>query len=109
MIARRLRDVEPAPSHPRQVKTRKAAAVLGDPSTARRAITSAGEAMEREHRDELLEIGGEFRLSRATLHYLAGSAIVEIPQALTEATGELERAAELYTAGPEPGEDRTEE
>jgi hypothetical protein len=83
----------------------RSAARLGDPSTARRAIASAGEAMEREHRDELLEIGGEFRLSRATLHYLAGSAIVEIPQALTEATGELERAAELYTAGPEPGED----
>jgi hypothetical protein len=83
----------------------RAAARLGDASTAQRAITSASEAMEREHRDELLEIGGEFRLSRATLHYLAGSAVVEIPQALAEATGELERAAEMYTAGPEPGED----
>ena len=32
MIARRLRHVEPAPSHPPQVKTRKAAAVLDNPN-----------------------------------------------------------------------------
>jgi hypothetical protein len=83
----------------------RAAARLGDASTARRAIASASEAREREHVDELLEIGGEFGFSRATQHYLAGSTIVEIPQAEIDAINELERATELYTAGPEPGED----
>ena len=83
----------------------RAAARLGDASTARRAIASASDAREREHVDELLEIGGEFGFSRATQHYLAGSTIVEIPQAETDAITELERATELYTAGPEPGED----
>lgn len=83
----------------------RAAARLGDATTAGEAIASAGEAREREYNDDLLEIGGEFRLSRATQHYLAGAAIIEIPEAMTEAITELERATELYATGPEPGED----
>ena len=59
----------------------RAAARLGDATTARRAIESAKEARERAHQDDLLEIGGEFGFSRATQHYMAGSALVEIPQA----------------------------
>jgi transcriptional regulator with XRE-family HTH domain len=83
----------------------RAAARLGDAVTARRAIDSAAEARAREHQDELLEIGGEFRLSRASQHYMAGAAIIELPGATTEAITELEQAAELYAADPGPGED----
>jgi tetratricopeptide (TPR) repeat protein len=82
----------------------RAAARLGDTATARRAIVSASEAREREHHDELLEIGGEFSFSRATQHYKAGSVLIEIPQAETEAIEELERAIELYSADPASGE-----
>jgi transcriptional regulator with XRE-family HTH domain len=83
----------------------RAAARLGDAATARRALASAAEARERAHQDELLEIGGEFRLSRASHHYLAGAAVIELPAATTETITELEQATELYAAGPEPGED----
>jgi hypothetical protein len=51
----------------------RAAARLGDAATAQSAIASATEARERSHRDELLEIGGEFGFSRATQHFMAGS------------------------------------
>ncbi len=85
----------------------RAAARLGDAGDARRAITSADEAREREHSDDLLEIGGEFGFSRATQHYLAGSILIEIPQGEAEAINELERAEALYAAGPEPGEDHS--
>jgi hypothetical protein len=51
----------------------RAAAGLGDAATAQSAIASATEARERSHRDELLEIGGEFGFSRATQHFMAGS------------------------------------
>jgi hypothetical protein len=83
----------------------RAAASLGDAETARRAIAAAHEAREHEHHDDLLEIGGEFGLSRASGHYLAGSTLAEIPDADPEAITELERATALYAAGPEPGED----
>ena len=82
----------------------RAAARLGDSDTARRAIDAAHQACEREHHDELLEIGGEFGLSRASQHFLAGSVLTEIPETTGEAVVELERATSLYTAGPEPGE-----
>ena len=82
----------------------RAAARLGDTTAAHQAIVSATEAREREHRDDLLEIGGEFGFSRATQHFLAGSALVEIPQTQTMAIDELQRATELYAAGPGPGE-----
>jgi transcriptional regulator with XRE-family HTH domain len=83
----------------------RAAAHLGDAATARRAITAATEAREREYHDELLEIGGEFSTSQATHHYLAGSALIEIPEGAEDAASELERAVDLYEAGPGPDEE----
>ena len=82
----------------------RAAARLGDATTARRAIESATEARERAHQDDLLEIGGEFGFSRATQHFMAGSGLLELPQAQSAAIEELQRATELYAAGPGPGE-----
>ena len=87
----------------------RAAARLGDVDTARGAVTAAHQAREREQHDELLEIGGEFGLSRASQHFLAGSTLVEIPDAAAEAVVEFERATSLYAAGPEPGEDHSYE
>jgi hypothetical protein len=89
------------------LKLGRAAARLGDAPAARSAIVAASDARERGHQDELLEIGGEFNLSRATQHYLAGSTVIEIPDAQAEAISELEHAAELYAAAPEPGEDHS--
>jgi len=86
------------------LKYGRASARLGDAGEARRAITAAGEAAEREHQDEMTEIGGDFDLSRASRHYLAGSALIEIPGAGDSAAAELEQAAGLYAAGPGPGE-----
>ena len=82
----------------------RAAARLGDAAAAQSAIVSAAEARERCHDDELLEIGGEFGFSRATQHFVAGSGLVELPQAQSVAIEELQRATELYGAGPGPGE-----
>jgi transcriptional regulator with XRE-family HTH domain len=86
------------------LKYGRASARLGDADAAHSAVASANEARERQHHDELLEMGGEFSLSRASQHSLAGSALIEIPGAEDEAAGELEHATELYAAGPEPGE-----
>ncbi|MDQ2875253.1 MAG: hypothetical protein M3Y33_10830 [Actinomycetota bacterium] len=86
------------------LKYGRAAARLGDADATRQAITAAGEARQREHTDDLLEIGGEFRLSLASHHSLAGSALIELPGAEAEAAGELQRATDLYAAGPQPGE-----
>jgi hypothetical protein len=86
------------------LKLGRAEARLGDAGIARRAIAAAREAREREYTDELLEIGGEFELSRASQQYLAGSILIEIPDAEGEAVTELERATESYAAGPGPGE-----
>lgn len=86
------------------LKYGRAAARLGDAATARRAIAAANEAAEREYRDELVEIGGDFDLSRASKHYLAGSALIEIRGAGDSAVAELESATDLYAAGPGPGE-----
>jgi hypothetical protein len=83
-----------------------ASARLGDTDSARRAIGAARDARERDHRDELLEIGGEFTYSQAVQSYYSGFVLSEI-QAGTgsrEAIAELERATELYRAGPGPGE-----
>jgi hypothetical protein len=84
----------------------RAAARLGDSDEARSAITAAVEAREREHHDDLLEIGGEFLFSRATQHYYSGSTLVETPQT-AEAIAELDTAMRLYAAGPEPGEEHS--
>jgi transcriptional regulator with XRE-family HTH domain len=85
----------------------RAAARLGDADAARAAIAAAQDAREREHQDDLIEIGGEFVFSRASQHYLAGSAVIEIPSGQEEAITELEQATELYAVGPEPGEDHS--
>lgn len=86
------------------LKYGRAAARLGDTSGARTAIRDAIDARDRGHDNELQQIGGEFDLSRASQHYLAGSILIEIPGAGEEAVAELEQAAELYAAGPQPGE-----
>jgi hypothetical protein len=86
------------------LKFGRATARLGDADGARQAIVAARAAAQREYGDDLLEIGGEFRLSLASQHSLAGSVLIEIPGAEDDAAGELERAADLYAAGPEPGE-----
>jgi hypothetical protein len=85
----------------------RAAARIGDAGTARQAITAAADARDRDHTDDVLELGGEFGFSRATQHYLAGSILTELPDAAADAVTELERAASLYEAGPEPGEDHS--
>ena len=83
----------------------RAAARLGDPDTARQAVSAAHEARESDYHDDLLEIGGEeFLLSRATHHCLAGNASAEISGGERWAVEELEQAISLYDAGPGLGE-----
>jgi len=87
------------------VKYARAAARLGDADGARRAISEAQDAREREHSaDVVLAIGGEFGLSMATQSYFSGSALAEIEGVESEAAEHLERAVSLYDAGPGPGE-----
>jgi tetratricopeptide (TPR) repeat protein len=81
-----------------------ASAAVGDADTARQAIGAAHDARDREHHDELVEIGGEFNFSRAAQYYYAGFVLSEVPQETNEAITELESAVERYEAGPEPGE-----
>jgi transcriptional regulator with XRE-family HTH domain len=82
------------------LKYASASARLGDMDVASRAVLAAHEARANQQHDDLTEIGGEYALSDATHHYLAGSALAEI-----SGTGsEIERAVALYTAGPNPGE-----
>jgi hypothetical protein len=85
----------------------RAAARLGDPATARRAIGAAAEAREHEHHDELLEMGGQFGFSLATHHYLTGATLAELPGAEQDAAAELEHATALYERGPGPGEEHS--
>jgi len=85
------------------LKYARAAARTGETEAAQQAITAAKEARERDYTDDLLEIGGEFRLSWASHHSLAGSALIEIPGGERDAAAELEQAAQLYQS-PEPGE-----
>lgn len=86
------------------LKYAQAAAKLGQADDARRAIGAAHDARDREYHDDLLDIGGEVVISRATHHYFAGSALAEIDGAERDAASELEQAAALYAAGPLPGE-----
>jgi hypothetical protein len=84
-----------------------AAARRGDTASARQAIAAARDARDREHHDELLEIGGEFGFSRATQSYYAGFLLSEAargPRHSVEAAAELEHATSLYAAGPDLGE-----
>src|SRR5205823_2097898 len=89
------------------LKYGRAAARLGDADVARRAIGQAQDARERLNEDDLLPLGGEFGFSRASQHYLAGSTLLEITGAEHDAIAELERATELYEAGPVEGEDHS--
>jgi hypothetical protein len=82
----------------------RASARLGDGEAAQAAVAAADEAREREHHDELLDMGGEFGFSFATHDYMAGSALLDIPSAQGDAMSRLERATERYAAGPGPGE-----
>ncbi len=84
-----------------------ASARLGDAGRVRQAITAARDARDRDHHDELLEIGGEFGFSRATQSYYAGFVWSEAASGKAgsdEAVTELESAIGLYAAGPGPGE-----
>jgi transcriptional regulator with XRE-family HTH domain len=86
------------------LKYAQAAAQLGDADEARRAVAAAHDAIQRDHHDDLIEIGGEFALSQASHHYFAGAALVGIHGTEREAATEIERAVDLYGAGPGPGE-----
>ncbi len=77
---------------------------MGDADAARRAVRDAHEAWERDYADELMEMGGEYAVSRATHHCLAGVALASIGDAQVEAAQELERAIGLYDEGPGEGE-----
>jgi tetratricopeptide (TPR) repeat protein len=88
-----------------QLKVARAAARLGDIDAARQAIAAAHQARESDYTDDVVELGGEFAISLATHHAFAGAAFADIAEAEDEAAGELERAVELYSAGPRPGED----
>jgi hypothetical protein len=79
-----------------------AAARRGDAASARQAIAAARDARDRDHHDELLEIGGEFGFSRATQSYYAGFVLAQARAG--DAAAELEDATGLYAAGPDPGE-----
>jgi len=84
-----------------------ASARLGDAESARQAIAAARAARERDHHDELLEIGGEFGFSRATQSYYAGFIMSEAARGQAgsdEAITELAGATALYATGPGPGE-----
>jgi hypothetical protein len=86
------------------LKYARASARAGDPDGARRAVSRSRDLREAVAGDDLLEMGGEFAFSRASLSCLAGSALLEIPGAESEAVPELEHAVELYRAGPAEGE-----
>lgn len=85
----------------------RAAARLGDTTTARRAIAAAAEARDHEHHDDLLEMGGQFGFSLATHHYLTGATLAELPGAEQDAAAELEHATARYERGPGPGEEHS--
>lgn len=82
----------------------RAAARIGDTAGAQRAVILAEHAGARDYSDDLTEIGGEYDLSQATTHYLIASVFTEIVGASADATAQLERAVELYAAGPGPDE-----
>ncbi|HEX6522152.1 MAG TPA: hypothetical protein VF070_19420 [Streptosporangiaceae bacterium] len=78
----------------------RAAARIGDADTASQAVRDAHEARDRDYTDDLMEIGGEYSISRATHHCFAGAALARIPGAESEAAIELERAIGFYDQGP---------
>jgi tetratricopeptide (TPR) repeat protein len=87
------------------LKHARAAARMGDAETARQAVREAHDARNSDHRDELVEMGGEYAVSEATHHSFAGAALAEIAGAEREAAEELERAIGLYERGPDDREE----
>jgi hypothetical protein len=85
----------------------RASARLGDVAAARRAIAAAAEARDRDHRDDVLAVAGEFGFSLASQHYLAGAALAEAPGAERDAAAELELAIAMYDLGPGPDGDHS--
>jgi hypothetical protein len=83
----------------------RAAARLGDADASRQAIGDAHAARDGQYSDDLVAMGGQFALSRATHHALAGAALTELDAAGAEAAEELEHAIGLYEEGPGEGED----
>jgi hypothetical protein len=83
----------------------RAAARLGDLDTTRRAVALAHTARENDSRDDLVAIGGEFALSRATTYAKAGGALSETPDASREAAAALEGAISLYEQSSTTGEE----
>jgi transcriptional regulator with XRE-family HTH domain len=86
-----------------------AVARLGDADAAREAIRNAQETRDRDPRytDDLLEIGGEWAISKATHQYRVGAALTDIRGAEREAAPALEQAIELYDEGPGEGEEHS--
>ena len=76
-----------------------AAAQLGDADGAYRAISQSCDARERAYTDDVLEIGGEFAISRASHLRDVGGALTGIEGAEREAIDGLERAVAAYEAG----------
>jgi len=81
-----------------------ASAQLGDADGAYRALSQGRDAHEREYTDDVLQIGGEFAISKASHHREIGTALTDIDGANREASDELERAVAAFEAGPRPGE-----
>ncbi len=94
----------PGGAHLHTIRAR-AAARLGDADTARQAVHDAHEAYESDYDDDLLEIGGQYAISKATHYYHAGHALALAAGTEREAAEELERAIGLYDEGPRQDED----
>lgn len=82
----------------------RAAASIGDADGARCAVAAAHYVRDLDSAQDVLEIGGEFGFSRASEHYFAGSALINLPQGSAGAIGELEQAVQMYDGDPEPGQ-----
>jgi tetratricopeptide (TPR) repeat protein len=81
------------------------AARLGDVNTARESVRLADAALDIDYTDDLLEIGGEFAITRATNQSAAGRALTGVSGAERDAAAKLEEAISLYDAGPDPDEE----
>jgi hypothetical protein len=82
-----------------------AAARLGDLDTARQAVALADAAWETGYSDDVVEIGGQFTITRATQHSYAGRALTGVSGAERDAAAKLEEAISQYDAGPGSGEE----
>lgn len=94
-----------SPSAELHVHHARAAARLGDLDAARQSVALAHAARDSEYTDDLLDIGGNFAVSRATHHAQAGRGLTDASGAGGDAAAELEQAIGLYDAGPGPGEE----